>query len=160
MGNQRTSDRRAVPERRQGDRRRAADTRHAVFELCRSKLNLALIVHADDGDKVVTRSLRWRNTATSLHTERGVEELTEAFKTLVADERLAGATVRIALGGEYCVTRVVTAFSVPLPSCPTCRFGMSPMWNGWLASGSVLLAGPGSKWPPALVNGASHWPTA
>ena len=24
---------------------------------------------------------------------------------------------------------------------------MSPMWNGWLASGSVLLAGPGSKWP-------------
>ena len=28
------------------------------------------------------------------------------------------------------------------------------MWNGWFASGSVLLAGPGSKCPPALVNGS------
>jgi hypothetical protein len=109
MGNQRTADRRAASERRQAsDRRRTSDLRHAVFELCRSKLNLALVVRGEEGDKVVTRSVRWRNAATSLHTERGVEELTEAFKTLVADERLAGARVRIALGGEYCVTRVVT----------------------------------------------------
>ncbi len=44
----------------------------------------------DDEDKVVTRSVRWRNEATSLHTERGVQELTDAFRTLVSDERLAG----------------------------------------------------------------------
>ena len=75
-------------------------------------LHLALVVRSpsgnDDEDKVVTRSVRWRNEATSLHTERGVQELTEAFRTLVSDERLAGAKVRIALGGEFCVTRVIT----------------------------------------------------
>jgi hypothetical protein len=75
-------------------------------------LHLALVVRStsgDDGeDKVITRSVRWRNEATSLHTERGIQELTEAFRALVSDERLAGAKVRIALGGEYCVTRVIT----------------------------------------------------
>jgi hypothetical protein len=75
-------------------------------------LHLALVVRntsgSDGEDKVVTRSVRWRNEATSLQTERGVQELTEAFRTLVSDERLAGAKVRIALGGEYCVTRVIT----------------------------------------------------
>ena len=39
---------------------------------------------------------------------RAFVELTEAFRTLVSDERLAGARVRIALGGEFCVTRVIT----------------------------------------------------
>jgi Tfp pilus assembly protein PilN len=74
-------------------------------------LHLALVVRGggtDSNDKVLTRSIRWRNEASSLHTERGLEELTSAFRTLVSDERLAGARVRIALGGEYCVTRVIT----------------------------------------------------
>jgi hypothetical protein len=95
-----------------GDRRRQSEGRYAVFEVCRSMLHLALVARSATGDdaedKVVTRSLRWRTEATSLHTERGEQELTEAFRTLVSDERLAGAKVRIALGGEYCVTRVIT----------------------------------------------------
>jgi hypothetical protein len=48
------------------------------------------------------------DAAASLHSERGVQELTAALRTLVVDERLTGAKVRIALGGEFCVTRVVT----------------------------------------------------
>jgi hypothetical protein len=71
---------------------------------------MALVIRqgSEEADKVVTRSVQWRKEASSLHSDRGVQELTAAFRTLVSDERLAGATVRIALGGEFCVTRVVT----------------------------------------------------
>jgi hypothetical protein len=107
-----TSDRRQQSDRRQsGDRRRQADDRCAIFEVCRSMLHLALIVRkngADGGDRVVTRSVRWRNEASSLHTEQGREELAEAFRLLVNEERIGGSRVRIALGGEFCVTRVIT----------------------------------------------------
>ena len=42
-------------------------------------------------------------------------------------------------GPGLTVTRVVTALSVAAPAGASSRFGRSPMWNGWLASGSVLL---------------------
>jgi Fimbrial assembly protein (PilN) len=113
MSTTRVKDRRQHAERRfGGERRRQANAPCANFEVCRSMLHLALLVRGTSGvegsDKVITRSVRWRNAATSLHTERGVQELTEAFRTVVSEERLAGARVRIALGGEYCVTRVIT----------------------------------------------------
>lgn len=109
MGNQRKTDRRQDSERRHiGDRRRGAEGRTAVFELCRSQLNCAMIVGGEATDKVITRSIRWRGSAGSLHTEQGAAELTEAFRSIVQDERLSGAKVKIALGGEYCVTRVVS----------------------------------------------------
>jgi hypothetical protein len=109
----RLKDRRQSTERRQiGDRRRQSEGRCAVFEVCRSMLHLALVVRNGSGndsdDKVITRSVRWRKKATSLHTEVGFAELTDAFSSLVSGERLVGAKVRIALGGEYCVTRVIT----------------------------------------------------
>jgi len=108
-----TKDRRQQNERRQfGERRRQSEGRCAVFEVCRSMLHLAFVVRSSSGnqseDKIITRSVRWRNEATSLHTDRGVQELTEAFRTLVSEERLLGASVRIALSGELCVTRVIT----------------------------------------------------
>ena len=113
MTTQRVKDRRQPTERRQfGDRRRQAEGRCAVFEVCRSMLHLALVARSASGndseDKIVTRSIRWRSEATSLHTERGVHELTAAFRSLVSDERLTGARIRIALSGEFCVTRVIT----------------------------------------------------
>ncbi len=113
MSSQRTSDRRQRSERRfGGERRKASEGRCAIFEVCRSMLHLALVVRNrggdSAGDRMVTRSVRWRNEATSLHTDQGIGELTEAFRTLVAEERLAGARIRIALGGEFCVTRVIT----------------------------------------------------
>jgi Tfp pilus assembly protein PilN len=108
-----SKDRRQQTDRRHlGDRRRQGEGRCAVFEVCRSMLHLALVARSSSGndgeDKLITRSVRWRNEATSLHTERGVQELTEAFRTLVNEERLIGARVRIALSGELCVTRVIT----------------------------------------------------
>ncbi len=113
MSSQRIADRRAAAERRvTSERRKPAEGRCAVIEVCRSMLHLALVartpVNDTSGDRVVTRSILWRKEANSLHTDQGVEELTEAFRTLVSEERLAGARVRIALGGEYCVTRVIT----------------------------------------------------
>jgi hypothetical protein len=109
----RIRDRRQQSERRFGsDRRRLAENRWAIIEVCRSMLHLALVVRGNSGDeehdKVITRSVRWRTEATSLNSDLGVAELTEAFRSLVADERLAGASVAIALGGEFCVTRVIT----------------------------------------------------
>jgi hypothetical protein len=108
-----TKDRRQQSERRQvGERRRQSEGRCAVFEVCRSMLHLAFVVRSSSGnqseDKIITRSVRWRSEATTLHTDRGVQELTEAFRTLVNEERLVGARVRIALSGELCVTRVIT----------------------------------------------------
>src|SRR3954447_15034339 len=113
MSTLRTSNRRQSTERRScGERRRQSEGRIAIFEVCRSMLHLALIARnsssEEKDDRVVTRSIRWRNKATSLHTEHGLAELTQAFRTLVAEERLAGAKTRIALGGEFCVTRVIT----------------------------------------------------
>lgn len=119
----RVNDRRQRPERRTHSERRrgparcktghraSPDTRYAVFEVCRSMLHFALLVRgigADGHDKLLSRSLRWRHEAQSLYTPRGVEELTEAFRILAAEERLAGANAYFALSGEFCVTRVVT----------------------------------------------------
>ena len=113
MPTMRAKDRRKPSERRQtSDRRRPSEGRFAVFEVCRSMLHLALVIRSQTGndseDKIVTRSVRWRIEATSLHTDRGEQELTSAFRSLISDERLAGAKVRIALGGDFCVTRVIT----------------------------------------------------
>jgi hypothetical protein len=113
MSSQRAADRRNANERRlKSERRKSSEGRCAIIEVCRSMLHLALVARNTNNDKpddrVVTRSIRWRNEANSLHTEQGILELTEAFRTLVAEERLAGAKVRIALSGEYCVTRVIT----------------------------------------------------
>jgi len=58
--------------------------------------------------EIRTYSLPWRKQAGSIHSEAGRAELTEAFKSIAARERLVGTRVRIALNGDFCVTRVVT----------------------------------------------------
>src|SRR3954447_9730864 len=115
MSAQTTKERRQQSDRRQqstSERRKPSEGRCAIIEVCRSMLHLALVARnsnsENSGDRVVTRSIRWRKEANSLHTEQGIVELTDAFRTLVSEERLAGARVRIALGGEFCVTRVIT----------------------------------------------------
>lgn len=114
MSDRRSDERRSQPERRLGvERRRQADNRYAAIEVCRSTLHLAILIRGDatEPDRVVTRSICWRHDSASLNTEEGVRELQAAFHTLVTEERLAGATARIALNGEFCVTRVVTGSS-------------------------------------------------
>jgi hypothetical protein len=105
------AERRASADRRQSvERRRSSDGRDAVIEVCRSTLHLALVAHGSgaEPDRVVTRSYPWRKKSKSLFSDVGAQELTQAIRTLVTEERLVGARVRIALSGEFCVTRVVT----------------------------------------------------
>ncbi len=111
MKNEAEGDRRSGADRRERtERRRASDTRRPVIEVCRSWLHLALVIRGGghEADKVITRSIQWRKEATSLRTDEGRQELAEAFRTLVTEERLSGLHVRIALSNEYCVTRVLT----------------------------------------------------
>src|SRR5438128_9356138 len=98
MSSQRIADRRNAAERRlSSERRKPSEGRCAIIEVCRAMLHLALVARNANSDmpddRVVTRSIRWRNEANSLYTEQGIIELTEAFRTLVAEERLAGAKV-------------------------------------------------------------------
>ena len=93
-------------------RRRQSEGRCAIIEVCRSMLHLALVVREK------RRRYRRRPRCHALGSmaqgghlaphRAGSQELTEAFRTLVSEERIGGARVRIALGGEYCVTRVIT----------------------------------------------------
>ena len=54
----------------------------------------------------------------------------DALVFVAVDDDRGAVGVEDREGPADTVTRVVTALSVPLPSCPTSRFGMSPMWNG------------------------------
>ncbi len=82
----------------------------AAIEIRHSTLAMALLEPAgpDGTSRVRTRLVRWRHEANSLPSEQGVRELTKALKALVAEEKLAAAKVGLTLGGDYCVTRVVT----------------------------------------------------
>ena len=55
-----------------------------------------------------TRSLEWRVEATSLNTERGQLELTDALRRAVSELKLTGAPAWVSLPGSYCVTRIAT----------------------------------------------------
>jgi len=139
MPDRRADGRREPEDRRQAkERRRTADGRCAAFELCRSTLHLALIVRGDEPkhDRVLTRSIRWRGDAPSLQSETGIRDLSRTFRTLVAEERLSGATTRIALNGAFCVTRVVTGSSDKV------RKDLDELVE---RSNQYLLLGPGEK---------------
>jgi Fimbrial assembly protein (PilN) len=139
MADRRADERRELQDRRQiNERRRYSENRRVAFELCRSTLHMALVVRGEKGqpDRVITRSIRWRDEAPSLHAEIGARELAKAFHTLVTEERLTGATTRIALNGEFCVTRVVTGSSEKV------RREMDEVVE---RSNQYLLLGPGEK---------------
>jgi len=89
---------------------RKKSDRIAAIEISHSELGLVVIQDGSEGEPktVHTRSLIWRRDAPSLHTEAGVKELTLALKTLAIEERLGGLSVKVALNGDFCVTRVVS----------------------------------------------------
>lgn len=95
--------------------RKKTNSAHAVvaIEIRQSSLVMAAIETADDKSRqrVHTRSIRWRYEARSLRCPQGQQELLAAMKTLVDEERLAGAMVGFTLSGEHCITRVVTGNS-------------------------------------------------
>ncbi len=102
--------RRNGPDRRnRSDRRRSSETRLAAVEICDRNLYVALVARGERGEprSVFTRMLKWRKTASTIHSKTGRQELQDAFAQLVREEHLTGATMRIALGGRHCVTRVL-----------------------------------------------------
>jgi len=85
-------------------------TRQIAVEIGSSVLRV-VDVHRDVPNRraeVRTHAIPWRDRSQVLHSEEGARELTAALQQLAAREHLTGARLRIALNGDYCVTRVVT----------------------------------------------------
>lgn len=112
--NEPTTDRRASEQRRAaGERRRQADGKRVVIEICRSQLHMAIVAPEGrgDGEILLCRSHQWRVKSTSLLGPGGPEELRIAFKQLAVEERLAGAATTVLLTGDLCVSRVAIGSS-------------------------------------------------
>ncbi len=89
--------------------RHKSKRRTIAVEICHSHLHAAVAEPDRDGNiRFRTRSVTWRYEATSLHGERGIREMTEAFRQLAIDCDIDGASIYVALDGDLCVTRVVT----------------------------------------------------
>lgn len=89
---------------------KSAPKRLVAIELSNSDLVYAIVEHPDapGGDtRLAWKRLPWRKEATSLGTPEGKKELATALASIAAGEKLAGAPCRFALGGDFCVTRVV-----------------------------------------------------
>lgn len=106
-----TTDRRQATDRRGGgERRRNSDDRHVVIEVCDTKLRAVITVRSagEEQPLLITRSLPWREEASSPTSAVDPAELVNAFKTLAAEERLGGAEAVVLLGSRLCVTRTAT----------------------------------------------------
>ena len=90
-------------------RKKNGPKRIVAFELSSSDLVCAIVEQPESGgaSRLRWQRLPWRKEAASLSTPEGAEELAAALTSVVASEKLAGATCRFALGAEFCVTRVV-----------------------------------------------------
>ena len=82
--------------------------RLAAIEIDASHLHVCVSSRATSGNwKCETRSLAWREEATSLNSERGRMEVAAAMRRISAEMKLKGVPTWIALPGSYCVSRVV-----------------------------------------------------
>lgn len=117
---QSTQDRRADDERRApserratSERRRNANTRSVVVHIGHSMLRAVVIVErgSEQNELAITRSVRWRDQADSLHSDLGAIELSVAIAKIASEERLAGSQARVVLCGDFCVTRAVAGAS-------------------------------------------------
>ncbi len=103
--------RKAEQRRINSERRRGADDRHVVIEVCPSELRLAMTVQGNHGKKplLVTRKVPWGGESASLLMPSGRKELAAAIKQVATEERLGGCEAVVLLGGALCVTRTATA---------------------------------------------------
>jgi hypothetical protein len=84
--------------------------RIVAIELSSSDLVYAIVERPEGAEgetRLTWRRLPWRKEATSLTTTEGKNELAAALTTVVTGEKLSGAPCQFALGGDFCVTRVV-----------------------------------------------------
>ena len=106
------NDRRAVDRRSGAERRRNSEPPVAAIEIGDSTLNIAVVFTRANGEKIVTtKEVPWRREAESLHAGDGEAELLAAMQGVASEFRLAGAALRVALGGSLCVTRSVVGGS-------------------------------------------------
>jgi len=86
--------------------------RSVAIEITHDSLHICINDQREDAASCFhAESVPWRTSAVALDSETGSQELTVALKRLVATHKLHGQTVLLALGGDFCVTRVVSGKS-------------------------------------------------
>ena len=97
------------PRRRSRERKKAVNESHTVVEIMGDDLRaVALKGSGDDSaDQVTAMTLRWRIEATTLNSEKGLQELTAALVELTEAYDLQTTNLQFVLGGEFCVTKAV-----------------------------------------------------
>lgn len=86
--------------------KRRTDDLWVSIEVAFSDLRLFVFDSSKEDGAIRTDKLTWRNSATLLHSDDGVRELTSGIKTLIDRNQLSGANVWLALNSDFCVTRV------------------------------------------------------
>jgi len=90
-----------------GKKQKKTDSHQVAIEISREDVALVVVERRPDGDhRVRGRRLTWRKEAKDVNEPGGAEELAAAINTLVAEEKLSGLSVHVALNSDYCVTRV------------------------------------------------------
>ncbi len=85
------------------------NSRIVTFEILPSLLRMVLLEQRTSGETTVQiASLPWRQQASHLGAEGSQRELAAAIKQLAGKHRLGNTGVQVALGGDFCVTRVVS----------------------------------------------------
>ncbi|QDS99362.1 PilN domain-containing protein [Adhaeretor mobilis] len=104
-----TQERRDKNERRRHARRLANDDQGLVLELNGSELSAVELqrVGAGSPETVSAIKMTWRKEATTLNSETGMQELTEAIQVVAKHFNLQTPVVHLVLSGEFCVTRAI-----------------------------------------------------
>ncbi len=108
-GDRRDDDRRNPSDRRSAnDRRKATEQPCVAIEIGESMLHIVTIVRRAGCENIATvDSVEWRKSSDGLLAEHGEAELLAALRQVVAEQRLVGSPLRVALGGNLCVTRAL-----------------------------------------------------
>ncbi len=110
MSDRRTeTDRRGQKPRRTRERRRSGNELHTVIEITRDDLRAVTLARTggDATDEVRAMTVRWRNEASQLNSEQGLQELTAALRELADQHELQTTNLQFVLGGDFCVTKAV-----------------------------------------------------
>ena len=105
-----TTERRSFFSRRRSrDRGKDAERSHTVIEIAGAELRAVTLTgsEGDAADQVQVMTVRWRNEASTLNSEAGLEELTVALTELAEKHDLQTTNLQFVLGGEFCVTKAV-----------------------------------------------------
>lgn len=89
------------------NRRRLQGVKVAL-EISRGDIHLLVVDQTKDPPRMRVCQVPWGDGSLSLDTDAGREALATALCELSAREQLAGATVKVALNSDFCLTRVLS----------------------------------------------------